>query len=79
MARQNKLTQAQETLNRLIIHPRMKIVPDQVTGKTYALCIMETDNEQETRIQRHVSDYYSPELLTAFIHGMYTGKTNPYV
>ena len=79
MARQNKLTQAQETLNRLITHPRMKIVPDQVAGKTYALCIMETDDEQETRIQRHVSDYYSPELLTAFIHGMYTGKTNPYV
>lgn len=79
MTKKSKLVQAQEALNRLITHPRMKIVPDQVTGKTYALCIMETDNEQETRIQRHVSDYYSPELLTAFIHGMYTGKTNPYV
>ena len=40
---------------------------------------METDDEQEARIQRHISDYYSPELLTAFIEGLYIGKTNPYV
>ena len=69
MAKKIKLAQAQETLNRLITHPRIKIVPDQVTGKAYALCIMETDDEHETRIQRHISDYYSPELLTAFIEG----------
>jgi len=70
-----KLVQAQETLNRLITHPRMKIVPDQITGKTFALCIMENDNE----IQRHISEYYSIDLLIAFIEGMYVGKTNPYV
>lgn len=79
MSKKIKLAQAQETLNRLITHPRIKIVPDQVTGKAYALCIMETDDEHETRIQRHISDYYSPELLTAFIEGLYIGKTNPYV
>lgn len=70
-----KLVQAQETLNRLISNPRLKIVPDQITGKTFALCIMENDNE----IQRHISEYYNIDLLIAFIEGIYVGKTNPYV
>lgn len=74
-----KLKEAQELLNSMIIDPRMKIVPDQITGRKYALCLMETDTEDENRIQRHISDYYSIELLIAFIKGLYTGKTNPYV
>ena len=74
-----KLKEAQELLNSMIIDPRMKIVPDQITGRKYALCLMETDAEDKNRIQRHISDYYSIELLIAFIKGLYTGKTNPYV
>lgn len=74
-----KLKEAQELLNSMIIDSRMKIVPDQITGRKYALCLMETDAEDENRIQRHISDYYSIELLIAFIKGLYTGKTNPYV
>lgn len=74
-----KLIQAQEVLNRLNTHPRMKIVPDQITGKTFALCIMESDNENETSIYRHISEYYKIDLLIAFIEGMYVGRTNPYV
>jgi len=74
-----KLNEAQELLNSMIIDPRVKIVPDQITGKKYALCLMETDAEDEKRIQRHISNYYSIEVLIAFIRGLYTGMTNPYV
>ena len=74
-----KLKEAQELLNSMIIDPRVKIVPDQITGRKYALCLMETDAEDENRIQRHISDYYSIEVLLAFIKGLYTGITNPYV
>ena len=74
-----KLQEAQTLLNSMIIDPRVKIVPDQITGRKYALCLMETDAEDENRIQRHISNYYSIEVLIAFIRGLYTGMTNPYV
>ena len=35
-----KLKEAQELLNSMIIDPTMKIVPDQITGRKYALCLM---------------------------------------
>lgn len=74
-----KLEEAQELLNSMIIDPRVKIVPDQITGRKYALCLMKTYAEDENTIQRYISDYYSIENLIAFIRGLYTGMTNPYV
>ena len=60
----------QATLNRLK-NPRLKCVPDQITGKTYALCLMYSDNPNENRISRHISSYYTPKEMTAFIEGYY--------
>jgi hypothetical protein len=58
----------QATLNRFE-NPRLKCVPDQITGKTYALCLMCTDEPNERRISRHISSYYPPKELTAFMEG----------
>ena len=65
----------QATLNRFK-NPRLKCVPDQITGKTYALCLMYTDEPNENRISRYISSYYSPKELTAFMEGYYQALCN---
>ena len=67
-------------LNRTVAmlkNSRMRCVPDQITGKNYALCLMETPDEHETRIQRHISYYMSPKELIAFIYGYYEARNHP--
>lgn len=49
----------------------LRCVPDQITGKNYALCLMESDNPNENRIARIISPFYPPKELTAFIDGYY--------
>lgn len=60
----------------MLKNPRLKCVPDQITGKRFALCLMETTDEKETRIQRHISSYLPPKELIAFIWGYYECMTN---
>ena len=50
-------------------HPKLKCVKDEINGKTYSLCLMQSDNINETRIVRHISEYMSPKELIAFING----------
>ena len=76
---QQKLAKAQEALNRVNLNPRLRIVPDQITGRTFSLCVMETDEPHEGRIQRHITEYHKPEDLTLIIEGIYLGVTNPYL
>lgn len=67
-------------LNRTVAmlqNPRMRCVPDQITGKKYSLCLMETADEHENRIQRHISYYMPPKELIAFIYGYYEARNNP--
>lgn len=52
-------------------NPELRCVPDQITGKNYALCLMESDNPNENRIARIISPFYPPKELTAFIDGYY--------
>ena len=52
-------------------NPELKCVPDQITGKTYALCLMASDKPDENRIARIISSFYSPKELTAFMEGYY--------
>lgn len=55
----------------LLKNPELKCMPDQITGKTYALCLMETDSPDEKRIARIISPFFPPKELTAFIMGYY--------
>lgn len=50
-------------------NPRLKCVKDEINGKTYSLCLMESDDINERRIVRHISEYMSPKELIAFIKG----------
>ena len=50
-------------------NPRLKYVKDEITGKKYALCLMETDKPDERRIIRHISDYMEPKMLLAYMEG----------
>ena len=52
-------------------NPELKCVPDQITGKTFALCLMESDKPDENRIARIISPFYPPKELTAYIDGYY--------
>lgn len=52
-------------------NPALRCVPDQITGKNYALCLMESDNPNENRIARIISPFYPPKELTAFMDGYY--------
>ena len=71
-----------KTLNKLnfeatmLKNPRIRCIPDQISGKTYALCLMETDDVKDNRIQRHISFYMKPKELTAFIWGYYECLTH---
>lgn len=60
----------------MLKNPRIRCVPDQINGKTFALCLMETDDKNDRRIQRHISFYMKPKELTAFIWGYYECMTN---
>ena len=46
----------------------LEIVPDQITGKTFALCIV-----QEGKIVKQYSPYCSPKELNMFIEGFIAG------
>lgn len=70
---QNKLDRTVDMLQ----NPRIKVIPDQITGQKYALCLMETDSEKETRIQRHISSYMTAKELIAFIYGYYEARNHP--
>ena len=52
-------------------NPELKCVPDQINGKTFALCLMESDKPDENRIARIISPFYPPKELTAYIDGYY--------
>lgn len=59
-------------------NPRLKCIPDQITGKKYALCLMETDKPNEIRIASILSPFYPPKELTAFMDGYFKAlATNP--
>ena len=60
----------------ILKNPRIRCVPDQITGKKFALCLMETDDAKDNRIQKHISHYMTPKELTAFIWGYYTCMVN---
>ena len=70
MAKPNLKIQMQASL-KILKNPQLKCVPDQITGKTYALCLMYSDDPAENRIARHISSYYHPKELIAFIEGYY--------
>ena len=36
----------------MLKNPRIRCVPDQITGKKFALCLMETDDAKDNRIQK---------------------------
>lgn len=57
-------------------NPLLKCMPDQITGKKYSLCLMETDSPSENRISKHISSYYSPKELIAFMEGYYQALYN---
>lgn len=46
-----------------------KLVPDQITGKKYAFCVMNNGN----CIQRQISGYFYPADLLVFIDGYNAG------
>lgn len=50
-------------------NPKLKCVKDEIDGKTYSLCLMQSDSLNEKRIIRHISEYMSPKELIAFIKG----------
>ena len=50
-------------------NPKFKCVKDEINGKTYSLCLMQSDNINENRIVRHISEYMPPKELIAFISG----------
>ena len=50
-------------------NPKLKYVKDEINGKKYALCLMETDEPNENRIVRHISSYMEPKLLLAYMEG----------
>lgn len=50
-------------------NPKIKCVSDEINGKTFSLCLMASDNLNEKRIVRHLSPYYPPKELIAFIEG----------
>lgn len=52
-----------------LYNPKLKWVPDQITGKNYALCLMQSEDKDEKVIVRHISPYMKPEMLLAFISG----------
>jgi hypothetical protein len=60
----------------MLKNPRFRCVPDQITGKTYALCLMETEDKNDNRIQRHISYYMKPDKLQAFMEGYYECMKN---
>lgn len=49
----------------------LRCVPDQITGKTFALCLMVSNNPDENRIARIISPFYPPKELTAFMDGYF--------
>ena len=65
MTNKSKLELALSVLN----NPLLKCVPDEITGKRYALCLMATENKDERVIDRHISPYMEPNQLCAFICG----------
>lgn len=50
-------------------NPKLKCIKDEINGKTYSLCLMQSDAINEKRIVRHISEYMSPKELMAFING----------
>lgn len=52
-------------------NPELRCVPDQITGKTFALCLMASNNPDENRIARIISPFYPPKELTAFMDGYF--------
>lgn len=56
------------TLKRLN-NPNLKCIKDEINGKTYSLCLMQSDALNEKRIIRHISKYMSPKELIAFMEG----------
>lgn len=50
-------------------NPKLKCVKDEINGKTYSLCLMQSDDINEKRIVRHISEYMPPKELIAFISG----------
>lgn len=46
-----------------------EIIPDQITGRKYAFCVMNNEN----CIQRHISGYLKPADLLLFIDGYNAG------
>ena len=60
-----KLEIALQVLN----NPELKCVPDEINGKTYALCLMASADKDERVIVRHISPYMKPLMLCAFITG----------
>lgn len=50
-------------------NPELKCVPDEINGKTYALCLMASADKDERVIIRHISPYMKPLMLCAFIAG----------
>lgn len=73
MRKNDIIKQIEGRLGKMHIAP-LKLVPDQITGKKYAICIMETSDPLETRIFRHVSEYYTPEELEIFLKGWDMGR-----
>lgn len=61
---------------RRLNNPRLRCMPDQITGKKYALCLMETDNPNELRVASILSPFYSPKELTAFMNGYFQATVN---
>lgn len=52
-------------------NPKMRCIADEITGQTFALCLMESEDKHERRIVRRISKYYPPKELIAFMEGYY--------
>ena len=68
MAKNTTKIRLEWTLKRLN-NPNLKCIKDEINGKTYSLCLMQSDALNEKRIIRHISEYMTPKELIAFMTG----------
>lgn len=73
MTKKQIIASIEERLTRMHIKP-LKLVADQITGKKYAICRMETSDPNETRVAQHISNYRTPEELQVFLDGWDMGR-----